>query len=757
LRTLLIFILSAISSSTILYVLGIVWFGERRNKLVRSYFIMGVITAYWIVFSGILTVANERSFAAILSMGMVFVCSLPFALLWFSLRYTKSKAVRSKPLLALVIAIPTANILLMLTSGMHRAYFTDYSFPTPGKGVFFWVNLALCVAAVLTASIRIIIHALKTRHNMISTLCAGIGILVSTALHLSYALGSLMRYDLSSIGFIVTFLIFTFSAHRSRIFRLRRITMDQIFSSLDDMFFIFDEEGVLIECNPTARGVFPQLKLVDGTTHYSELMGQISADLHKSTPEYLIEHITGECSNCKGEIHVNTFDGHLNTYILNWHVIVRKTVICGYRLSLSDISTHRAMIEEISEKNRILVDLNNEAVSASKAKSAFLANMSHEIRTPLNAIIGMAQIVKKSIDNREKAVSSLEQILNASNHLLNLLNNVLDMSKIESGKFMLASEPFSIKTALDEVISVFTQRCEEKNLALIVNMGEFPSEVIGDALRLKQVIINLMGNSVKFTDYGGCIRLIAKGEKLGDKMRLDITVSDTGIGMSQEQLSRLFTAFEQSDSSIAARYGGTGIGLALSQHLIGMMGSTITVESQVGKGSDFTFSVELPLKAEQSTEAAKDSSPDTADNSPGTIDLSGKRILIVDDIEINRIILSEFLSGTNAIIEEASDGAQAVRMCLDAPGQNPVYYYDLILMDIQMPNMDGYEATRQIKAIPRDDTASLPIVAMTANAYQEDVEKALAAGMSAHLAKPVDINKFYILLSQLLAADNAAA
>ena len=744
-RTILIFIISAIFSFTILYILGIVWFGDNRNKSVRSYFIMGAIATYWIVFCGILTVANERSFPAILSMAMIFVCSLPFALLWFSLHYTKSALIRSKPLLALVIAIPAANILLMLTSSLHKAYFTDYNFPIPGKGVLFWINAALSLAAVLLASIRIIAYAQKIKHNKTQTLCAGIGILISTGMHILYVLDPLMSFDLSSVGFVATFLIFTFSAHRSRFFRLRRITMEQIFSSLDDMFFIFDEEGILIECNPAARAIFPKLSPVEGKTHYTELLEHIRLDLHECIPKQLINLIAEDCSNCKGEIQLVTKDGQSKTYMLNWRVIIRKTVICGYRLSLSDISTQRAMIEEIIEKNRILIELNEEAISASKAKSTFLANMSHEIRTPLNAIIGMAHVAKKSVDNREKASASLEQILSASNHLLDLLNNVLDMSKIESGKFMLASESFSIKTALNEVVSVFKQRCEEKDLTLIADISEFPSNVIGDSLRLKQVIINLMGNSYKFTDSGGSIRLIAKGTNDGNKTRLDISVCDTGIGMSQEQISRLFTAFEQSDPSIALRYGGTGIGLALSQHLIGMMGSVITVKSQIGEGSVFSFSIELPVHEQQ---APLDEEICTSD----IIDLNNKRILIVDDIEINRIILSEFLTNTNAIIEEASDGAQAVKMFQEAPK----HYYDLILMDVQMPNMDGYEATRQIRAFSSDDEPSLPIVAMTANAYQEDVEKALVAGMTSHLSKPVDIKKFYDLLSHLLPFKAAA-
>jgi len=738
-QILLIFLLSAGLSLTILYILGIVWFGDKRNQMVRSFFVMGILAAFWIIFNGVLAVSSEQSLPAMFTIGLVFVCSLPFALFWFSLHYVKSPLANSKLTLALVIAVPTIDILFLITTPIHKLYFTDYNFPVPGKGVIFWIHTAICALMVLITSIQVMLHTAKTQRYKVITFFAGAGILISASLHMRFAFDTGISYDLSSIGFFITFLLFAFSSHKSRIFRLRRITIDQIFSSMDEIVFIFDEECIFIESNQAAQTTFSQFPATRGTTTISELLEYIRTDLHGCIPKYLLDIILDKGRNCEEEIHLISKNGHFKTYSLSWHSISNKNIIRGYMLSLSDISTYCDMIDEISKKNDILIDLNNKAMSATEAKSTFLANMSHEIRTPLNAIIGMSHIARDSLENQEKAYSSINHIIHASKHLLDLLNNILDMSKIESGKLTLAEEPFFAKTALDEVVDIFIQRCEEKQIKLITNIDKLPLTVLGDALRLKQVIINLLSNAVKFTDNGGSINLSAAGKYRKGRLSLSISVSDTGIGMTPEQISRLFTAFEQADSTIAARFGGTGIGLALSQHLVGMMGGVITVESLPEKGTEFFFIIELPVDPE--------SHIDSNENPTNAItDLSGKRLLIVDDIEINRIILSEFLSKTNVIIEEAEDGEQAVKLF----EKSPTGYYDLIFMDVQMPNVDGYEATRQIRSLPREDAANLPIVAMTANAYREDVDKALASGMNAHLAKPVDINKIYGLIAQIL-------
>jgi CheY-like chemotaxis protein len=261
---------------------------------------------------------------------------------------------------------------------------------------------------------------------------------------------------------------------------------------------------------------------------------------------------------------------------------------------------------------------------------------------------------------------------------------------------------------------------------------------LGDKLRINQVVINLLGNAVKFTGYGGAIDLsLTTLEETDDDVLYRFTVSDNGIGLSEEQIEKLFRPFEQTDGSVAVKYGGTGLGLSISQNLIKMMGGEIKVNSKPGEGSRFYFELRFP----------KGQMPDERDVCPPEeLDLEGKRILLAEDVEINRFIVREYLSSTGAQIDEAEDGHIAVDMYL----KSPVGYYDLIFMDIQMPVLDGYETTAEIRKSKREDAAVIPIIAMTANAYKEDVEEALRAGMNGHIAKPIDMDELTRVLASFL-------
>ena len=392
-----------------------------------------------------------------------------------------------------------------------------------------------------------------------------------------------------------------------------------------------------------------------------------------------------------------------------------------------------------NDMTNTLVIAKEEALANAKAKTAFLANMSHEIRTPLNAIIGMSHIAKQKAKD-STVTQSISEILTASKHLMTLINDVLDFSKIEFGKLELVPHPFDLRSVLQEVASLINPRCIEKRITFETNLGILPPIIVnGDGLRLKQVLINLLGNAVKFTNHGGSVQLQIEVADTGENsVLLHFFVRDTGIGIPPEQLSKLFVAFEQGGNGMA-KFEGTGLGLAIAQNIVYAMGGEIAVASVQNEGTTFSFAVTL-LKAELPK------MPTEQDMRLDDLNLTGKHILIAEDIEINRVILTELLTGTKVAIDIAEDGYQAVAMF----EQSAHNYYDFIFMDIQMPKMDGHQASREIRSLDRPDAKKVPIVAMTANAFRDDVERALEAGMDSHLAKPIDLAAVKAILQDKL-------
>ena len=371
---------------------------------------------------------------------------------------------------------------------------------------------------------------------------------------------------------------------------------------------------------------------------------------------------------------------------------------------------------------------------ANKAKSEFLSNMSHEMRTPLNAIIGMAQIAAKA-DDWEKIRYCLSNIENSSTHLLKLINDILDMSKIEAGKLELEYTDIDMEKMISKVSNLVIDKIEKQNIRLNIAIDEnVKMKYTGDELRLSQVLANLLSNAAKFTPGGGSIDLTAEETRtVNDGSFLRFTVKDTGIGMTKEQIGSLFSAFQQADNSTTRKYGGTGLGLSISKSIVEQMNGRIWVESEPQKGSVFIFEVMLG----HCTGHSSDSVNNDIESEAGmdVSDLSGLRLLLVDDVDINREIFIALFEDTNAVIDTAENGLAAVEKFKQAPGE-----YDMIIMDLQMPLMDGIEATRTIRALGTEWSQNIPIIAMTANAFKEDVDNCIESGMNDHIAKPIDID-----------------
>jgi signal transduction histidine kinase/CheY-like chemotaxis protein len=420
--------------------------------------------------------------------------------------------------------------------------------------------------------------------------------------------------------------------------------------------------------------------------------------------------------------------------------------------ALAEQNTQLLKLNQKAEEARIAAEL------ADASKSRFLANMSHEIRTPMNAIIGMTSI-GKSTSETERKDYAFGKIDEASVHLLGIINDILDMSKIEADRLELSPAEFDLKALLQKVVNVINFRAEERHQTITVSFDEnIPRNLIGDDQRLAQVIINLLGNAVKFTPEKGSIFLDAGLEKtMGDVYTLRIAISDTGIGVSEEQQARLFNSFEQAENSTTRKFGGTGLGLAISKRIVELMQGKIWVKSELGRGATFAFTFEtqkgteeIPAAKANGTTASSGAETENmqADNGelPEEIEkFTGFRVLLVDDIEINREIVMAMLEPASLEIECAENGAEAVKLFSEHPER-----YDIIFMDLQMPEMDGFEATTCIRALDIPKARQIPIVAMTANVFREDIEKCLAAGMNDHLGKPLDFDEVLGLLHRYL-------
>lgn len=401
-----------------------------------------------------------------------------------------------------------------------------------------------------------------------------------------------------------------------------------------------------------------------------------------------------------------------------------------------------------------LRDALTNAQNANNAKRDFLSRMSHEIRTPMNAIIGMTTIAAANIDDAARVENCLEKISQASRHLLMLINDVLDMSRIESNKVTINMTPFNIQQFASNFADLVNGQAKQNNVDFLKHMKGFDRHTvyIGDPLRINQVLLNLISNAIKFTPPGGRVELEILCTPESDKNdRVRFVVSDTGIGMNEDTIKRLYDPFEQADAAIAQKYGGSGLGMSITKNLVSLMGGNIQVKSELGKGSVFT--VELSLKRGREAlsapvpEALEDIKGLSIDSGCAVKSLEGINILLAEDNELNMEIAVELLKMNGVSrVECALDGQQVVTRFLEsAKGE-----FDAILMDIQMPHKDGYEAAQEIRASSHPDAEKVAIIATTANAFSEDVAAALAAGMDAHIGKPLDIKHLCEVMKDVL-------
>lgn len=404
-------------------------------------------------------------------------------------------------------------------------------------------------------------------------------------------------------------------------------------------------------------------------------------------------------------------------------------------------------IEHEMKQKKLLQDTLSMAESASHAKTMFLSNMSHDIRTPMNAIIGFTTLALNHISEQAMVKTYLDKIKSSSNHLLSLINDVLDMSRIESGKMKINKTVSTVEKIVGDVDTVMQSQIQMKHLEYsLIKRGNLTRPVMMDGLRLNQILINIVGNAVKYTpEYGKVQFMITEMPSISDNTSsYQFRIKDNGIGMSKKFLEKIFTPFERDENKAIAKIQGTGLGLAITKSLVDIMEGSIFVKSEEGKGSEFLvcFDLENAKEGELSVEEKKENVYESS-----VIDLfKDVRILLVEDNELNREIATELLKSVGFILDEAENGSQAVQMVNDSPAG----YYKVILMDVMMPVMNGYESTKKIRSLEDKAKANVPIIAMTANAFEEDKNQAIECGMDKFVSKPFDINDLLVKLKEMI-------
>ena len=428
--------------------------------------------------------------------------------------------------------------------------------------------------------------------------------------------------------------------------------------------------------------------------------------------------------------------------IFKWIRLEYQAIKCVDGKAVTVIMAFRDIHEEKMAEMKSKKEL-SEALEASKqasdAKSRFLSNMSHDIRTPMNAIMGMTNIALNHINDVDKVKSCLEKISVSTEHLLKLVNEVLDISYIESGKIILKHEYFKLSDLCNTISMIMQERFESKNQTFAIDSSQVTDDdLFGDRIKIQQVMINILSNATKYTSEGGAVLMtIKQTDTFANSAVYVFSIRDTGKGMSEEFVSRIFNLFEREDK-VEDEIEGTGLGMPITKGIVEAMDGSIKVESSVNKGSEFT--VILPLKFDRSH-----SEPMVVDACGEPVDLlKGKKILVVDDNDINCTIACDYLEDRGVITDVAINGKEAFNMI--SSGE----YFDLILMDVRMPVMDGYEATKRIRSIGTEYCKNVPIIAMTANAFESDIQKGKSAGMNDHISKPINVEVFYNVIQKNL-------
>jgi PAS domain S-box-containing protein len=654
-------------------------------------------------------------------LGVVYI---PVVWLIFSLQYTRKENDLKKGHIYLLLIIPCITLFMVFTNDYHHLFASQTRIELlKGSNLqlvvidyasWFWIHASYSLSMIIVGMV-ILLYTL-VRLSKIYTKQAIIMILAvlipfSDQILFLLQLRPIKNLDTTTFSFTFTGVLFFIGMFRYRILDLIPVARTAVIETMEDLVVVLDNQKRIIDINTSAQDM---LKM-----EYHQIIGQtIESVAEKIAFSKEINEIYRN-----GKIVLN-IEGKKRYYDMKRSPLFnKKNYRIGEFIVLRDITSLEETMKEL-EWAKFTAEESN------KAKSKFLAAMSHEIRTPINGIIGMAELLENaSLTPEEK--ENLRILQYSADSLLDIINDILDFSKIEAGKMELQNTRINIRQLVSDIVKTFAYTEKKEYIELNYDINDNVPEVItGDLVRLRQILINLLSNAFKFTEKGKINIHIDAAEKEVNKVKLLLSISDTGIGIAENKLESLFQSFHQLDNSTKRKYGGTGLGLSIVKSLIELMGGTISVKSKEGIGSRFSF--EITFETLDEVKIKEDL--DLRDCLKKDMML---RVLVVEDSKVNQLLIKKMLTKKNWIVETAENGREA----LEKIEQDR---YDLILMDIQMPIMDGYEAAKSIREKEMNSNIHTPIIALTANATEEDKRKSIEAGMDGYLTKPIKSENLYL-------------
>ncbi|MCI8876384.1 MAG: response regulator [Lachnospiraceae bacterium] len=607
-------------------------------------------------------------------------------------------------------------IFLVLNCEKHTLFYNSIEFVQEGDfphlvlghGVVYNLNCIILIsyAAVM---IGVCVHYYQRAHYVFEKKQFGNLLFINIVALLGFAIyisGVTKGYDITLLAYLIDTILLSVLIFRHRLFDTLTLAKDLAVDSLAEGLVVVDNDEKIIYFNQKAEQIYEKISL------------------GKAEP------ILEDMNDCILEKKNIIRDKQI--YAVGSYMVEQESTYYGKMYVLTDVTDNYHYTKRMQEQAEIMKELKEQAEAANQAKSLFVSNMSHEIRTPMNAIVGLTEVLlRKDWPVEEKKY--LLNIKSSGKALLDIINDLLDFSKIEAGKFVITRDTYDIAQMFRDIQVIGDTRIGDKDVKLVMDVDrEIPRLLYGDSLRIRQVLINIMNNAIKFTDKGSVTVQVQAKQREGKRVQLDFSVKDTGQGIKKQDLEHLFNAFTQVDLKKNRGKEGTGLGLAISRQLVELMGGTLLVESEYGKGSEFYFTLWEGIESEENIGDFGEikEQPGDAGKDMFTFTLPDATILLVDDNEINREVAQALLEPFEMKIDVVSNGKEA----LDLVQQN---HYDLVFMDHYMPVMDGVEATRRIRSLEGDYYKNLPILALTADAVQGVKEEFLAAGMNDFVSKPI--------------------